>query len=86
MILKPPFRLDADFEWDVLIENSVNKTASYKLTIIVPVYYEEDNIYRLAESLLEFISQSEVFPSYRESDYSKPNTIGGVIILSQKRT
>lgn len=50
--------LDAGYEWDVLIENRMNKTADYKLTIIVPVFNEEENIYRLEEKLSDFISQS----------------------------
>jgi dolichol-phosphate mannosyltransferase len=54
--------LDAGYEWDVLIENRVNKTADYKLTIIVPVYNEEENIYRLEEKLSAFVSQSLNFP------------------------
>jgi len=41
----------------------MNKTADYKLTIVVPVYNEEDNIYALEERLSKFISQSSQFPS-----------------------
>lgn len=39
----------------------MNKTADYKLTIVVPVYNEEDNIYALEERLSKFISQSSQF-------------------------
>jgi len=35
-----------------------NKTAGYELTIIVPVYNEEENIYRLEEKLSDIILQS----------------------------
>ncbi|HPS95871.1 MAG: glycosyltransferase family 2 protein [Bacteroidales bacterium] len=41
----------------------MNKTADYKLTIVVPVYNEEDNIYALEERLSKFISQSSQFPA-----------------------
>ncbi|MEN6619424.1 MAG: glycosyltransferase [Rikenellaceae bacterium] len=41
----------------------MNKTAGYKLTIIVPTYNEEDNIYSLEKKLSEFLSQSPEFPS-----------------------
>jgi len=41
----------------------MNKTADYKLTIVVPVYNEEDNIYALEERLSKFISQSAQFPA-----------------------
>ena len=41
----------------------MNKTADYKLTIVVPVYNEEDNIYTLEERLSKFISQSSQFPA-----------------------
>ncbi len=54
--------LDAGYEWDVLVQNRINKTADYKLTIIVPVYNEEENIYRLEEKLSEFVSRSLDFP------------------------
>ena len=33
----------------------MNKTAQYKLTIIVPVYNEEDNIYALEERLKAYL-------------------------------
>lgn len=55
--------LDAGYEWDVLMESRKNKTADYQFTIIVPVYNEEDNIYRLEEYLSEFISGSVNFPA-----------------------
>ncbi len=41
----------------------MNKTADYKLTIVVPVYNEEDNIYALEDRLSKFISQSAQFPA-----------------------
>lgn len=41
----------------------MNKTADYKLTIVVPVYNEEDNIYALEERLSKFLSQSSQFPA-----------------------
>ena len=41
----------------------MNKTADYKLTIVVPVYNEEGNIYALEERLSKFISQSSQFPA-----------------------
>lgn len=41
----------------------MNKTADYKLTIVVPVYNEEDNIYALEVRLSKFISQSSQFPA-----------------------
>ena len=50
----------ADLDWKVVIENIKNKTSHYQLTIIVPVYNEEDNIFRLEEKLSEFIAQSEI--------------------------
>lgn len=36
----------------------MNKSANYQLTIIVPVYNEEDNIYSLEQKLGEFLPQS----------------------------
>lgn len=39
------------------IKGRMNKTAEYELTIVVPVYNEEDNIYALEQRLSEFISQ-----------------------------
>ncbi len=41
----------------------MNKTADYKLTIIVPVYNEEDNIYSLETKLSEFLSNNQDFPT-----------------------
>ena len=41
----------------------MNKTADYKLTIVVPVYNEEDNIYALEDRLSKFISQCAQFPA-----------------------
>lgn len=38
--------------------NSINKSADYQFTIVVPVYNEEDNIYSLEEKLQYFLSQS----------------------------
>jgi len=49
--------VEAGYELDVLIVNYMNKTADYKLTIIVPVYNEEENIYRLEGKLSAFVSQ-----------------------------
>lgn len=37
----------------------MNKTAEYRLTIIIPVYNEEGNIYSLEEKVGEYISESE---------------------------
>ena len=61
MMIKLKTWSDAGFEWNALIENR-NKTANYKLTIIVPVFNEEENIYRLEEYLSQFVSQSLNFP------------------------
>lgn len=36
----------------------MNKTSNYELTILVPVYNEEDNIYALEEKLSDFISSA----------------------------
>lgn len=41
----------------------MNKTADYKLAIIVPVYNEEDSIYTLEEKLSEFLVQSHELSS-----------------------
>ncbi len=41
----------------------MNKTSNYKLTIIVPVYNEEDNIYALEEKLSDYLKQSKDFPT-----------------------
>lgn len=41
----------------------MNKTAYYQLTIIVPVYNEEDNIRALEERLSAFVSHSSDFPA-----------------------
>lgn len=38
--------------------NSINKSADYQFTIVVPVYNEEDNIYSLEEKLQCFLPQS----------------------------
>ena len=35
-----------------------NKTSDYELTVIVPVYNEEENMVRLENTLLEFLPQS----------------------------
>lgn len=63
MMIKLKTWLDAGYEWDALIENRMNKTSGYKLTIIVPVYNEEENIYGLEEILSAFVSQSMSFPA-----------------------
>lgn len=39
-------------------QKSLNKTASYELTIIVPLYNEQDNIYTLEEKLSWYLPQS----------------------------
>lgn len=39
-------------------QKPVNKTANYELTIIVPVYNEQDNIYTLEEKLSWFLPKS----------------------------
>lgn len=39
-------------------QKPVNKTANYKLTIIVPVFNEQDNIYTLEEKLSWYLPQS----------------------------
>lgn len=41
----------------------MNKTAQYKLTIIVPVFNEEDNIAALEDRLSKFIASSPDFPA-----------------------
>lgn len=38
----------------------LNKTADYELTIVVPVFNEEDNIYALEQKLSGFVSQSRL--------------------------
>ena len=40
------------------IARPVNKTAGYDLTILIPVYNEEENIYTLEEKLTWFLAQS----------------------------
>lgn len=55
--------LKAGYELNVLIESSMNKTADYKLTIIVPVYNEVENIYRLEGKLATFVAQSLKLPA-----------------------
>ncbi len=35
-----------------------NKTVNYKLTIVVPVYNEEDNVLRLEKALCDFMKRS----------------------------
>lgn len=52
-----------------------NKTSEYELTIIVPVYNEEENMVRLENTLLEFLPQSikkacVLFVDDRSSDRS----------------
>lgn len=39
---------------------TMNKTSEYKFTIVVPVYNEEDNMYRLEETIGKFLPQSQV--------------------------
>lgn len=41
-------------------QKPVNKTANYELTIIVPVYNEQDNIYTLEEKLSWYLPQSPI--------------------------
>ncbi len=41
----------------------MNKTAGYKLTIVIPVFNEEDNIYALEEKLRDFLPQSLAHPT-----------------------
>ena len=38
----------------------MNRTSEYALTIVVPVFNEEDNIHNLEKALTEFIPVSEV--------------------------
>ena len=59
-MIKQQRRVEAGFEWEVVKESIKNKTSYYQLTIIVPVYNEEDNICRLEEKLSEFIVQPEI--------------------------
>lgn len=40
----------------------VNSTSDYKVTIIVPIYNEEENVYILKEELLQFLQHS-MFPA-----------------------
>jgi hypothetical protein len=42
--------------------NQLNKTADYRLTVVVPVYNEEDNIVRLENKLSEYIGNLVDFP------------------------
>lgn len=44
-----------EFETPASKYNQLNKTADYRLTIVVPVYNEEDNILRLENKLSEYI-------------------------------
>lgn len=40
-----------------IYNEAMNKTINYQLTIVVPVYNEEDNIYSLEQKLGEFFTQ-----------------------------
>lgn len=65
MMIKLKTWFNVGYEWDVLIEYTMNKTSGYKLTIIVPAYNELGNIYRLEEKLTTFVAQ----PSGKLLDY-----------------
>ena len=39
----------------------MNKTANYRLTIVVPVYNEEGNVVRLEKELGNFLKMAKVF-------------------------
>ena len=41
-----------------IYNEAMNKTINYQLTIVVPVYNEEDNIYSLEQKLGEFLPKS----------------------------
>jgi len=41
-----------------LYNRRLNKTANYELTIVIPVFNEEDNIFALEQKLAGFVSQS----------------------------
>ncbi len=60
-MIKQKTLVNVGFDRDILIENR-NKTVNYKLSIIVPVFNEEENIYLLEKYLTKFVSQSPGFP------------------------
>jgi glycosyltransferase involved in cell wall biosynthesis len=67
--------------------HSENKTACYELTIIVPVYNEEENIYRLEEKLSDFISQSLNLPAcvLFVNDCSTDNSIDRITVVCNQQ-
>lgn len=68
-------------------QKPVNKTSNYQLTIIVPVYNEQENIYTLEEKLSWYLPQSPLaacvlFVNDGSTDLSKPRIVE--ICLRQK--
>lgn len=60
-MIKQKTFINCGFDWDILIENRMNKTSCYGFTIIVPIFNEEENIYRLEDKLSEFVSNNVIF-------------------------
>jgi glycosyltransferase involved in cell wall biosynthesis len=52
------FVKNPEFIQPEVVIKGANKTAGYHLTIVVPLFNEEDNIFPLEEKLAEFISRS----------------------------
>ncbi|MFA6335429.1 MAG: glycosyltransferase [Bacteroidales bacterium] len=65
----------------------MNKTADYRLTIIVPVYNEEDNIYSLECKLSEFLAQTSNFPTcvLFVNDGSKDDSINRIVEVCKRQ-
>lgn len=56
--LQPEKPLSAD---PSLVKRGLNKTAGFELTILVPVFNEEENIYALEQRLSWFVAQSHLY-------------------------
>jgi dolichol-phosphate mannosyltransferase len=61
-MIKPQLAHKPEFATPASQFNQLNKTTNYRLTIVVPVYNEEDNILQLENKLSDFISTLVDFP------------------------